>query len=299
MHAFMVYWTYSNEDPFRKEDPYRMKKLTICLLSLLALLMLAACTNTEDFPEITDDMTDGGVIGTSSVTDAPAEHPTEPTAETEAPLPETEAPETEEATTVFTPPVADPEEAAATGLPLDDTDYTLGSAAGDEDASAQYAFIKAYANAYEGKQFTLYGNVTKDDYGNVVVLVGEEMGFAVYFEGMSEPIIGSRICVTATFEKRIDMGTYVDFLCYTMVASDWEQLGEAVGPNGGRYMFITASSLNVRTTSDTSTSDNILGQLSFGEMVEVFEQDAKGWYRIVFKGQNAYISNKYVSETAP
>jgi uncharacterized protein YgiM (DUF1202 family) len=34
-------------------------------------------------------------------------------------------------------------------------------------------------------------------------------------------------------------------------------------------------------------------------MVEVFEQDAKGWYRIEFNGQKAYISNKYVSETKP
>ena len=83
------------------------------------------------------------------------------------------------------------------------------------------------------------------------------------------------------------------------MATSCEVLGEAKGPNGGRLMYITASSLNVRTSSDTSSSANILGQLSHGDMVEVFEQDEKGWYRIEFNGQKAYISNKYVSETRP
>ena len=123
--------------------------------------------------------------------------------------------------------------------------------------------------------------------------------FSPYFDGVSAPVPGSYVKVTATFTQTVDLGDYVDFDCFTMMATACETLGEAKGPNGGKLMFITASSLNVRTSSDTSTSDNILGQLSHGDMVEVFEQDAKGWYRIEFNGQTAYISNKYVSETKP
>ena len=97
----------------------------------------------------------------------------------------------------------------------------------------------------------------------------------------------------------MDKGDYVDFTCYTMMVSAAEVLGEAKGPNGGKLMYITASSLNVRTSSDTSSSDNIIGTYSKGDLVEVFEQDANGWYRVNYNGQKAYISYKYVSETKP
>ena len=199
----------------------------------------------------------------------------------------------------FQLPEIDPEEATAMGLPVDGDNYTVGGEGATVSAEEQFFFLYMFAPYYEGKTFTVYGNVTEDEAGNLVVSVGEDLYFAVYFDGVSAPASGSYVKITATFEKTVDMGDYVDFDCFTMMVTACETLGEAVGPNGGKLMFITASSLNVRTSSDTSTSDNILGQLSHGDMVEVFEQDAKGWYRIEFNGQKAYISNKYVSETRP
>ena len=199
----------------------------------------------------------------------------------------------------FQLPEIDPEEATALGLPVDGDNYTVGGEGAAVSAEEQFYFLYLYAPYYADKTFTVYGNVTEDESGNLVISVGEDMSFAVYFDGVSAPASGSYVKITATFEKTVDMGDYVDFDCFTMMVTACETLGEAVGPNGGKLMFITASSLNVRTSSDTSSSANILGQLSHGDMVEVFEQDEKGWYRIEFNGQKAYISNKYVSETRP
>lgn len=199
----------------------------------------------------------------------------------------------------FQLPELDPEEATALGLPVDGDNYTVGGENAAVSAEEQFYFLYLYAPYYADKTFTVYGNVSEDESGNLVISVGEDMSFAVYFDGVSAPASGSYVKITATFTQTVDMGDYVDFDCFTLMATSCELLGEAVGPNGGKLMFITASSLNVRTSSDTSSSANILGQLSHGDMVEVFEQDEKGWYRIEFNGQKAYISNKYVSETRP
>lgn len=199
----------------------------------------------------------------------------------------------------FRLPELDPEEATALGLPVDGDNYTVGGEGAAVSAEEQFYFLYLYAPYYTDKTFTVYGNVTEDESGNLVISVGEDMSFAVYFDGVSAPASGSYVKITAAFTQTVDMGDYVDFDCFTMMVTACETLGEAVGPNGGKLMFITASALNVRTSSDTSSSANILGQLSHGDMVEVFEQDEKGWYRIEFNGQKAYISNKYVSETRP
>ena len=199
----------------------------------------------------------------------------------------------------FQLPELDPEAATALGLPVDGDNYTVGGEGAAVSAEEQFYFLYLYAPYYADKTFTVYGNVTEDESGNLVISVGEDMSFAVYFDGVSAPASGSYVKITATFTQTVDMGDYVDFDCFTMMVTACETLGEAVGPNGGKLMFITASALNVRTSSDTSSSANILGQLSHGDMVEVFEQDEKGWYRIEFNGQKAYISNKYVSETRP
>ena len=196
-------------------------------------------------------------------------------------------------------PEADPDDAASAGLPLDKDHYTFIGENSTHAPAEQYMFMLVYPHCYEGKTFTLYGTVLENSEGHLVLSLGNDMEFVIYFDGVAVPTVGSYVKLTAVYTKTVDMGAYADFDCFTMMVTECEVLGEAVGPNGGKLMYITASSLNVRTSSDTSTSDNILGQLSHGELVEVFEQDAKGWYRIVFNGQNAYISNKYVSETKP
>ena len=196
-------------------------------------------------------------------------------------------------------PDPDYEEVAGLGLPVDGDNYTIGGENSAHDPVDQMAILYLYAHAYENKTFTLYGNLIETEDGNLVVSVGEDLEIPVYWSQGSAPTVGSYVKVTGVFTRTVDMGDYMDFDCFTMMVSATEVLGEAKGPNGGRLMYITASSLNVRTSSDTSSNDNIIGTYSKGDLVEVFEQDAKGWYRVSYNGQTAYISNKYVSETKP
>ena len=197
--------------------------------------------------------------------------------------------------------VPDSGESAAAGLPLDQSSYTIGAEGSTAVPDEQYMMLALYPRAYEGKTFTIYGVVGEDEeLGVPVIQVGEYGTFYFYCPaGVSAPVFGDSVKITATFENTAEKGYDSDYLCYTMMVSECEVVAHGVGPNGGRIMFITASSLNVRTSSDTSSSANILGTLSLGDVVEVFDQDEKGWWRIEFNGQTAYISNKYVSETRP
>lgn len=196
-------------------------------------------------------------------------------------------------------PEADPDDAADAGVPLDKDHYTFIGENPTHGPEEQYTFILTYPHYYEGKTFTLYGNVTENAAGLPVLWLGNNMEFVMGFEGVTAPAVGSYVKVTAVYTKTDDGGDDGNFNCYTMVVTACEVLGEAKGPNGGRLMYVTSAALNVRASSDTTSASNILGTLSMGDLVEVFEQDAKGWYRIIYKGQTAYVSNKYLSETKP
>jgi hypothetical protein len=203
----------------------------------------------------------------------------------------------------FQLPELDPEEAAAMGFPVDGDNYTVGGENAAADTTEQFFFLYMFAPYYEGKTFTVYGNVIEDENGNLAVSVGEDLNFAVYFGGVSEPALGSYVKLTATFEKTVDMGDYADFTCFTMMATACETLGEAKGPNGGKLMFITASALNVRSEPDSS-KENKVGLLYSGDMVEVLETglgDNSNWCKITFDcdAGYAYISMSYISETKP
>lgn len=193
------------------------------------------------------------------------------------------------------------EEAAAAGLPLHADSYTIGGEEAEISADDQFMMLLLYPSAYEGKTFTIYGIVGEDEELGVPVIMAGEYGMFYYncAEGVTEPAYGDQVKITATFENTQDKGYDSDYSCYTMMVSACEALSKGVGPNGGTIMYVTATALNVRTSSDTSSSDNILGTLSHGDAVEVFDQDENGWWRIEFDGQTAYISNKYVSETRP
>ena len=282
-----------------------MKRLTLlaaCLVVFAALIFTAcedsapADTTAPNAPDaVTDAPTDAS---TDASTDTPTDTPTDgATNDTPADTP-TEAP-TDAPTEPFTPPTADPTEASDAGLPLDGNSYTVGGENPAVAPKTQFDYLKTYAHAYADKTFTVYGYLSESADGMTVISLGDDMELVAYFPAGNAPVTGSYVKLTATFVQTVDKGDYVDMKCFTLMATAVEVLSEAQGPNGGKFMYITASSLNVRTSSDTSSSDNILGQLSKGDMVEVFEQDEKGWYRIIFNGQKAYISNKYVSETKP
>ena len=189
----------------------------------------------------------------------------------------------------------------AGGLPLGNDSYVIGAEDSQFSADEQFLLLVSHPSAYEDKTFVIYGTVGEDEELGVSVINAGDYGTFYYYcsDGVSKPAYGDTVKITATFINTADKGYNSDYYCYTMLVSECEVLAHGMGPNGGRIMFITASSLNVRTSSDTSSSDNILGTLSYGDTVEVFEQDEKGWWRIEFNGQTAYISNKYVSETRP
>ena len=195
----------------------------------------------------------------------------------------------------------DAEEAVAGGLPLDEDSYIIGAEGSAVTPDEQYTLLVLYPGAYKDKTFTIYGIVDEDEELGVSVINAGEYGVFYFYcpAGVNAPTFGDSVKITATFENTVDRGYDSDYLCYTMMVSECEVLAKGIGPNGGRIMFITASTLNVRTASDTSTSDNIIGTLSKGDAVEVFDQDENGWWRIEYNGQTAYISNKYVSETRP
>ena len=194
-------------------------------------------------------------------------------------------------------PEADPEAAASAGMPLGRDHYTLIGGNYLYDPTEQYGFMTRYPHSYAGKTFTLYGILTKDNGGQTVLSLGSGMEFALSLEGVATPVEGSYVKLTATYRKTVEEG--VDCSCYTMIVSACEVLEAAKGPSGGRLMYVTSAGLNVRTSSDASTSDNVIGTYSKGDVVEVFEQDGNGWYRVVCNGQNGYVNGRYLSETQP
>ena len=196
-------------------------------------------------------------------------------------------------------PEADPEDAASAGLPLDKDHYTFIGENAAHTPEEQYLFMLIYPHSYEGKTFTLYGTILENREGKPVLSLGSDMEFVLSFDGAGVPAVGSYVKLVAVYTKTAGVGDYADFDCYTMAVTACEVLRGATGENGGRLMYVTATALNVRTSSDTSSAANIIGSFAKGEPVEVFEQDEKGWYRVVYNGQNAYINGKYVSETKP
>ena len=102
--------------------PMKGLPLLFCLLLVMTVIFVACDSKTPadtagpDTPASTEAPTD-------ALTEAPTEATTDAPEETTAETPdasETTSPEdqTEEETTVFVPPVADPEDAAAAGQPL-------------------------------------------------------------------------------------------------------------------------------------------------------------------------------------
>lgn len=57
---------------------------------------------------------------------------------------------------------------------------------------------------------------------------------------------------------------------------------------------IKASALRVRTSCDTTRSDNILGKLHHGEVVTTIGREGD-WFLIEYQGQKGYIHGDYVA----
>ena len=197
------------------------------------------------------------------------------------------------------PPEADPEAAAAAGLPLGQAHYTLIGENAGHGVAEQYAFLRAYPHCYEGRSFTLFGTVTRGPSGEIALSLGEGMTVALRMDSAAVPVEGAYVRITATLGMGDDGGDPADLSDYAMKVTSCEVLAEARGPNGGRLLYVTSAALNVRSSSDTSTPENIIGSYAKGDLVEVFEQDGDGWYRVNWNGRDGYVSGRYLSETRP
>lgn len=66
----------------------------------------------------------------------------------------------------------------------------------------------------------------------------------------------------------------------------------STGGNGGK---ITAtSSVKVRSSASTSSSDNIIGTLYPGDSCELIMEQADGWCKIKYNGKTAYVKTEFV-----
>ena len=193
-------------------------------------------------------------------------------------------------------PEADPAEATAAGLPLDRDRYTLMGGTYVSDPSSEYAFLTAYPHCYAGKGFTLYGIMGRDGHGRPVLSLGDGMELAVVSVGVTLPMEGAYVKLTAIYEQ-VEEG--YDHTAYAMRVTACEVLQEAKGPNGGRLLYVTSAALNVRSSADASGTDNIIGSFSKGDLVEVLEARGDGWYRVAYNGRSGYVSGKYLSEIRP
>ena len=68
---------------------------------------------------------------------------------------------------------------------------------------------------------------------------------------------------------------------------------EAVSGNTKEYVEITGGTVNIRTKGNTSGT--VLGVVKYGEKLEYrgVNDSESGWYGVIYKGQNAWVSNKY------
>ena len=312
-----------------------MKNSTVKLLALLLCLVLSvvvmiACSGGDNHTETTADTTNPPAETTVDTTKDAQTQDTTPEvatqdsevvttpesadtfiAETTAQTPaETEA--QTEAETKTPRPEFDPQAAADKGMNVNSDAYTMSYES--ENVAGQWEILSVYPDKYVDKPFTLTGFAhTTDDGATVVILDATKSDVLVYVyypAGVTTPMEGDLVKVQATYTQTIDRGTESDYVCYTMMATDVDVLDRGKGPNGGIYMYVTASSLNVRSepySKDTAGNalNNVVGGLSQGDLVEVIE-DGFGyngnWVKIIFAdGPDgiAYVSGDYLSETKP
>jgi len=204
---------------------------------------------------------------------------------------------------MLTPPEG---EADFAGLPLDGDNYVIGAEDSEFSADDQYMILWMYPCAYENKTFVIHGTIGLGMESETPVIYVGEYGMLNFqcAEGVDAPAIGDRVVMTATFEHLVE-GIYDDdFENYTLKVTACEvQSNVNVGPNGGTIMYVTASSLNVRSAPD-ATGDNVVGSLANGESVEVLETGLGTdgtWAKIFYECEAgyAYVSTGYLSELQP
>ncbi len=202
-------------------------------------------------------------------------------------------------------PEIDPESAEAIGLPLDGDNYTIGGADSPYDTEAQFHHFTDYAQHYLDKQFTLYGWLGTDDWGDPVLTLGYQMNIWLTLPADLEiPANGTYVKLTATYSEIELIWEDVPYTAHSMVVTSVEPIDAPAEASIGKIMFVTAAALNVRSTPDSSIEENKVGFLTHGEEVCVLASgygEEGNWCKILFDCDQGYafISMKYLSENQP
>ena len=179
---------------------------------------------------------------------------------------------------------------------LTEDNYVIGDTASGANIEAQASLLAQFPHLYAGKNFTVSATVSADDFARYIEIGGVRVALECP-QNLLGPVAGDVITVNAAFTYgRAD--NELDLAAYSFVFDSYELIERPAGPNGGTYMFVTASSLNVRTQPTTSGNTPI-GALSYGSVVEVLAV-LDGWAKIVFPEADlgyAYVSTQYLTES--
>lgn len=77
------------------------------------------------------------------------------------------------------------------------------------------------------------------------------------------------------------------------VIAQFDAKPAATGPSGPSHLRVTADGLNVRSTPDETTKDNIIGGVYRDAQLEGLGREG-AWIRITYRGQPAYVHGGYV-----
>ena len=202
-------------------------------------------------------------------------------------------------------PEIDPESAEAVGLPLDGDNYIIGGADSAYDTEAQFSHFTDYASHYLDKNFTLYGWLGTDDWGDPVLTLGYQMNIWLTLpDGLEMPADGTYVKLTATYSEIELIWEDVPYTAHSMVVTSVEAMDAPAEATIGKIMYVTAAALNVRSTPDSTIEENKVGFLTYGEEVCVLASGlGKGgnWCKILFDCDQgfAFINIKYLSELQP
>ena len=95
---------------------------------------------------------------------------------------------------------------------------------------------------------------------------------------------------------QINYNNRTGYICktYTQIT---QASSVGTSPSGGKTMYTTANSLNVRKGPGKGYA--AIGSLSYGTAVSLLCTESNGWHKISYKGGTAYISGSYVQTNKP
>ena len=166
----------------------------------------------------------------------------------------------------------------------------------------QLDFIDYYSEIFDGKTFTVYGTIEEWE-GEYSVIVNGMRSFPIVLPDGITVNNGDLVCITGTFSV-----IAVDYYeTYGLEVSECTVIEETDIPEGG-YLpwnaFVTAKTLNVRSSADFTASDNKVGVLTQGTQVKIIGFIEPKYCMIEYhwetedgqSGEYAYCSLAYLSK---